>query len=74
MSRGVLFIPDVAAPQARSYAGVIAEVGEGGEWGPPLSGAGPESVLFDAIYDRPFARTLLDAIGRAGGCPVGVDP
>jgi maltose alpha-D-glucosyltransferase / alpha-amylase len=28
------------------------------------SGAGPETVLFDAIYDRPFARTLLDTIGR----------
>ncbi|MFN2441393.1 MAG: maltose alpha-D-glucosyltransferase [Thermoanaerobaculia bacterium] len=28
------------------------------------SESGPESVLFDAIYDRPFARTLLDVIGR----------
>lgn len=32
--RGVFFLPDVAAPRARSYAGVIEEVGEGGVWGP----------------------------------------
>src|SRR4051812_1915521 len=30
--RGVLFIPSVAAPKARSYEAVVAEVGEGGTW------------------------------------------
>lgn len=49
--RGVFLIPSVAAPQARSYAGVIAEVADGGVWTPwavgaqpgvPLSAAGPE--------------------------------
>jgi hypothetical protein len=32
--RGILFIPDVAMPKARSYDAVIEEVGEGGVWGP----------------------------------------
>lgn len=32
--RGILFIPDVAAPSSRSYDAVVAEVGEGGVWAP----------------------------------------
>lgn len=32
--RGIFFIPSVAAPSAQSYDGVVAEVGEGGVWGP----------------------------------------
>jgi hypothetical protein len=32
--RGIFFIPSVASPSARTYDAVIAEVGEGGEWGP----------------------------------------
>jgi hypothetical protein len=34
--RGVFFIPDVAAPKARTYDAVLAEVGEGGFWGPAI--------------------------------------
>ncbi|MDB4991480.1 MAG: hypothetical protein JWN04_6658 [Myxococcaceae bacterium] len=30
--RGILFIPHVAAPSARSYEAVVTEVGEGGVW------------------------------------------
>jgi hypothetical protein len=30
--RGILFIPSVAAPKARAYEAVVAEVGEGGSW------------------------------------------
>ncbi len=33
-ARGIFFIPSVAAPKAQSYEAVIAEVGEGGVWGP----------------------------------------
>lgn len=50
--RGVFLIPSVAAPKARSYAGVIEEVADGGVWAPwepaeeqaglPLTAAGPE--------------------------------
>jgi hypothetical protein len=32
--RGIFFIPDVVQPKARSYDGVIEEIGEGGVWGP----------------------------------------
>jgi hypothetical protein len=47
--RGILFIPDVAVPKARSYDAVIEEVGEGGVWGPlpkdlPLAAAGAGSM------------------------------
>jgi hypothetical protein len=34
--RGILFIPDVAAPTSRSYDALVAEVGEGGVWAPQL--------------------------------------
>jgi hypothetical protein len=52
--RGVFLVPSVAAPKARSYAGVIEEVADGGVWAPweptevedeaglPLTAAGPE--------------------------------
>jgi hypothetical protein len=32
--RGIFFVPDVVVPKARSYAGVIEEIGDGGVWGP----------------------------------------
>lgn len=32
--RGIFFVPSVAAPKATSYDALIAEVGEGGVWGP----------------------------------------
>jgi hypothetical protein len=31
--RGIFFVPDVAPPKARTYDGVIEEIGEGGVWG-----------------------------------------
>jgi hypothetical protein len=40
-ARGIFFIPSVAAPSARSYEGMIAEVGEGGVWGPLPSAISP---------------------------------
>jgi hypothetical protein len=50
--RGVFFIPDVAPPRARTYEGVIEEIGEGGVWGPSLAKA---------------ALSPLAAAGAAGG-------
>ncbi|HKP64121.1 MAG TPA: hypothetical protein VJV78_45610 [Polyangiales bacterium] len=44
--RGIFFLPDVAAPSARSYEAVIAEVGEGGVWGPVPSEASPLGAAF----------------------------
>jgi len=47
--RGILFIPDVAAPQARSYDAVVEEVGEGGVWAAP--------ALFRSRAEEPRAST-----------------
>src|SRR5688572_3529136 len=33
-SRGVFIMPDVAEPRAKTYEGVLAEIGEAGEWVP----------------------------------------
>ncbi|APR87415.1 hypothetical protein A7982_12764 [Minicystis rosea] len=33
-ARGVFVLPDVAEPRAQTYEGVIAEIGEAGEWAP----------------------------------------
>lgn len=71
--RGVLFIPDVAAPQARSYAGVIAEVGEGGEWGPPLSGAGPESEGLEALLGT-MLSAMPSSVMQTASAAVNGDP
>jgi hypothetical protein len=47
-ARGVFLIPSAAAPKARSYAEVIAEVGEGGVWSPwtepQPTAAGPQDL------------------------------
>jgi hypothetical protein len=51
--RGVLFLPDVAKPEARSYAEVVAEVGEGGVWAAP-----PED---DAAFALPDGLGALSA-------------
>lgn len=32
--RGIFFLPSVAAPSGRTYEAVVAEIGEGGVWGP----------------------------------------
>jgi hypothetical protein len=64
--RGLFFLPDVAAPQARSYAGVIDEVGEGGMWAPldveppaALNAVGLEALLGSMLGQDP--RQLLAA-------------
>ena len=41
--RGVFLFPDVAEPQATTYEGVIAEIGEGGIW-VPVAGAAPAKL------------------------------
>jgi hypothetical protein len=63
--RGIFFLPDVAAPRARSYAGVIDEVGEGGLWAPPPSaaGGGLDALLGQMLGQDP--RALLSAATAA---------
>jgi hypothetical protein len=71
-SRGIFFIPDVASPSARTYAGVIEEVAEGGVWGPlrsddsPLgagSAAGLGALLGGLLEQMP--PSLLQSVGDA---------
>ena len=72
-SRGILFIPSVAAPAARTYDAVVAEVGEGGEWGPvraaasPLGaaalGGGLGALLGSLLEQMPSG--VLDSVGAA---------
>src|SRR4051812_13525457 len=54
--RGILYIPDVAAPRSRSYDAVVAEVGEGGVWG-PLPSANID--VLPASLDAATAQALL---------------
>jgi hypothetical protein len=67
--RGIFFLPHVAAPQARSYEGVVAEVGEGGVWG-PLRAVAPQPMAADAFGPllgnllQQMPSSLFDAVGE----------
>ncbi|HEX5655732.1 MAG TPA: hypothetical protein VFX59_00995 [Polyangiales bacterium] len=50
--RGIFFIPSVAAPKATSYDAVIAEVGEGGVWGPS------PAQLAESVQQTDFGELL----------------
>ncbi|MDB4976016.1 MAG: hypothetical protein JWN48_4357 [Myxococcaceae bacterium] len=67
--RGILFIPDVAAPQARTYEAVVAEVGEGGVWAELESADEPgQDADFGALLGNVFAQlppSLLAAASSA---------
>ncbi|HKU43411.1 MAG TPA: hypothetical protein VJR89_34855 [Polyangiales bacterium] len=71
--RGVFFLPSVAAPSARSYEGVIAEVADGGVWGPapsaglPLGaalGGGALGALLGNLM-RQMPSGVLEQVGAA---------
>jgi hypothetical protein len=71
--RGIFLIPDVAAPTARTYDGVIAEVGEGGEWAPtqvaalPLGAAaagGSLGALLGSLLQQ-MPSSVLESVGAA---------
>lgn len=71
--RGIFLIPDVAAPAARTYDGVIAEVGEGGEWTParvaslPLGAAaagGSLGALLGSLLEQ-MPNSVLESVGAA---------
>jgi hypothetical protein len=50
--RGIFFIPSVAAPQGKTYEAVIAEVGEGGVWGPSAA------QLAESVQQADFSEIL----------------
>lgn len=75
--RGIFFLPEVAAPAARTYEAVIAEVGEGGVWAAPeeelaASAAGLELLLGGAGAAIP-ASLLASASAAAQGDPAALN-
>ncbi len=64
--RGVFVMPDIAKPGARTYEGVIAEVGEAGEWVPMMSAGDVPSGLLEAP-DGSFAAMMGQAMQALGG-------
>ncbi|HET6332557.1 MAG TPA: hypothetical protein VFG30_05060 [Polyangiales bacterium] len=71
--RGIFFIPSVATPTSRTYDAVIAEVGEGGEWGPvrvpelPLGaavGGGALGALLGSLLEQ-MPSSVLESVGAA---------
>jgi hypothetical protein len=75
-ARGIFFLPDVAAPRARSYEAVIAEVGEGGVWGPlpsaipPLGAAmtgGSLGALLGSLMEQLPSGVMESAAAAARG-------
>lgn len=64
--RGVFVLPDVAEPKARTYDGVIAEVGEAGEW----VRVAPAGEVPAALVDAPagsFEAMMGQAMQALGG-------
>jgi hypothetical protein len=71
--RGIFFVPHVAAPAARNYEAVIAEVGAGGVWAPPagavsplasaLAGGSLGALLGGLIEQVP--SSVLESVGAA---------
>jgi hypothetical protein len=71
--RGIFFVPHVAAPAARNYEAVIAEVGEGGVWAPPadafsplgsaLAGGSLGALLGGLLEQMP--SSVLESVGAA---------
>jgi hypothetical protein len=72
--RGILFIPDVAKPSARSSEAVVDEVGEGGVWGPLVSeldgeGEGDFGALLGNLLGQMPGSLLAAANAAAQGQP-----
>jgi hypothetical protein len=79
-ARGLFFIPDVAKPSARNYAGVVEEIEDGGVWAPlqvapPPAAAGLAGLLGGMLGQLPpdflaaaaaTARDNPEALQQAG--------
>jgi hypothetical protein len=63
--RGVFVLPDVAEPRARTYEGVIAEIGEAGEWVPIVS-AGHIPDAFANAPEGSFAGLVGQMMAALG--------
>jgi len=73
--RGIFFIPSVAAPRARTYEGVVEEVGEGGVWGPlpMVLDEGEDGDAFGALLGNLLGQMPQSLLGAANAAAHG-DP
>jgi len=72
--RGIFFVPDVVSPKARTYDGVIEEIGDGGVWGElpqpglPLGAAagaaGGLGALLGGVLEQ-MPASVWESIGAA---------
>ena len=71
--RGIFFVPHVAAPAARAYEAVIAEIGEGGVWALPADAVSPPSsaltdgslgALLGGLMEQ-IPHSVLESVGAA---------
>jgi hypothetical protein len=65
-ARGVFVMPDVAEPKSRTYEGVLAEIGEAGEWVRKMPAGEVPGGLLDAP-DGSFAAMMGQAMQALGG-------
>jgi hypothetical protein len=78
-ARGIFFVPDVAAPSARSYEQVVAEVGEGGVWAPLVDALGDEAeggdlgALLGNLLGQMPSSLLAAANAAAHGQPGAIE-
>jgi hypothetical protein len=64
--RGVFLFPDVAEPLARTYEGVITEVGQAGAWAPIVAADHVPSALGNAP-EGSLAAVMGELMGAIGG-------
>jgi hypothetical protein len=80
-ARGILFLPDVAAPVGSSYDAVVSEVGEGGVWSPPSDAqqaspfgeAGGLGALLGSVMSQLPPSLLSAASAAAQGDPAALN-
>ena len=64
--RGVFVLPDVAEPRAPTYEGVIAEIGEAGEW-VPIVAAGHVPARFADAPEGSMEQIVGQVMAALGG-------
>jgi hypothetical protein len=69
--RGILFIPDVAAPRGRSYDAVVEEVGEGGVWAAPALESFGQAPDFGALLGDMLAQLPPSILAAASAAAQG---
>ncbi len=64
--RGIFYLPHVAKPKARTYEGVIEEIGEGGMWGPlPTALEADGGGGFEGLFGQLLGQLPSSLLGAA---------